>query len=125
MSHKDSFIALVERLLNTEYDATGIDINGALDYFNWLKTEDKRPHPIITESGAKVLQFMQRNRRLYNNVFKAKEIAEGLDTSSHSVSGSMRKLVAEGFVEKIGQNPVAYSITDKGIQAKATDYLAP
>lgn len=33
---------------------------------------------------------------------------------SRSVSGSMKKLITEGFVEKIGSDPVAYAITEKG-----------
>jgi predicted transcriptional regulator len=34
--------------------------------------------------------------------------------NSRTVSGAMRKLVTDGFVEKIGENPVIYSITEKG-----------
>ena len=30
------------------------------------------------------------------------------------VSGAMRKLVTDGFVEKVGQDPVIYSITENG-----------
>ena len=45
---------------------------------------------------------------------KSKEIAEALFVSSRSVSGAMRKLVTDGFVEKIGQDPVMYSLTEKG-----------
>ena len=30
------------------------------------------------------------------------------------VSGSIRKLVADGFVEKLGDEPVIYGITEKG-----------
>jgi large conductance mechanosensitive channel protein len=45
---------------------------------------------------------------------KAKEIAEGMFISSRAVSGSMRKLVSDGYVEKIGADPVMYLITEKG-----------
>jgi DNA-binding HxlR family transcriptional regulator len=34
--------------------------------------------------------------------------------SARSVSGSMRKLVTEQYVEKVGQNPVTYKLTDLG-----------
>ena len=47
-------------------------------------------------------------------LFKAKDIAEGLFISSRTVSGAMRKLVSDGFVEKVGQDPVIYTITEKG-----------
>ena len=34
--------------------------------------------------------------------------------SSRTVSGTLRKLVTDGFCEKIGQDPVIYTITEKG-----------
>ena len=34
--------------------------------------------------------------------------------SSRTVSGAMRKLVTDGFVEKIGQDPVMYTLTEQG-----------
>ena len=49
-----------------------------------------------------------------DNLLKARDIAEGLFVSSRTVSGSMRKLVADGFVEKVGQDPAIYTITEKG-----------
>lgn len=45
---------------------------------------------------------------------KSKEIAENLLISSRAVSGSMRKLVSDGFVEKVSQNPIVYTLTEKG-----------
>ena len=46
--------------------------------------------------------------------YKARDIAQGMFIASKSVSGAMRKLVTDGYVEKIGQNPVVYMITEKG-----------
>ena len=66
----------------------------------------------MTESGEKVLTWMLENEKAYSNVFSAKTIGEGLFTSSRMVSGAMRKLVADGYVEKNGQNPVSYSLTE-------------
>lgn len=113
MTNKESFILMVEDLLDA------VDINdmpeGAIKYFNELKEEKTTNQKTeLTENGAKVLKFMQENYQKYNNIFKAKEIGEGLFTSGRSVSGSMKKLIAEGFVEKIGGDPVSYAITDKG-----------
>lgn len=42
-------------------------------------------------------------------------IGESLGVGSRSVSGSMRKLVTDGYVEKSGSNPTVYKITNKGI----------
>ena len=47
-------------------------------------------------------------------MLKAKDIAEAIAVSSRQVSGAMRKLVIDGYVEKIGQDPIVYAITDKG-----------
>lgn len=118
MTKKEAFIKMVESLIDP------LDINElkeddetkmAIDFFQELKeNKASTPKPEITENGAKILAYMQENYQKYNNVFKAKEIGEGLFVSSRSVSGSMKKLITEGFVEKIGSDPVAYSITDKG-----------
>ena len=51
-------------------------------------------------------------------MMKAKEIAEGMFVGSRAVSGAMRKLVADGFVEKVGENPVMYALTDAGRNIK-------
>ena len=48
-----------------------------------------------------ILKYMQEN-------------ADGLFISSRTVSGSIRKLVTDGYVEKIGQDPVIYTLTEKG-----------
>ena len=37
--------------------------------------------------------------------------------TSRTASGAMRKLVTDGYLEKVGENPVVYSITEKGISA--------
>ena len=46
--------------------------------------------------------------------WKARDIAEGLFISSRTVSGAIRKLVNDGFVEKNGKDPVVYTITEAG-----------
>ena len=85
----------------------------AMTYFESLK-KDKGHSKAITENGIKILQYMQENWESRNNLFKAAEIGEGLFMSGRSVSGSMRKLVADGYVVKEGKDPVCYSITDSG-----------
>ena len=45
---------------------------------------------------------------------KSREIAEYLGVSSRGVAGSMRKLVSDGFVEKVSQDPIIYTLTEKG-----------
>ena len=57
---------------------------------------------------------MQKNKDSYNNLFQSKTIGEAIGISSRTVSGAMRKLVTDGYVEKLGQNPVTYSLTNTG-----------
>ena len=120
MTKKEAFIRMVEDLMDPldiselkEDDETRM----AVEFFEELKSGKTAasPKPEITENGAKILKYMQENYQKYNNVFKSKEIGEGLFISSRSVSGSMKKLVTEGFVNKIGSDPVAYEISQKGI----------
>ena len=65
----------------------------------------------LTENGALVLKYLQTADSL---TFKARDIGEGIGLSSRTVSGALRKLVNDGFVEKFGENPTIYSITEKG-----------
>ena len=51
----------------------------------------------------------------------SKEMAEALTASSRTVSGAMRKLVTDGYVDKVGADPVVYAITEKG---KAVEWEA-
>lgn len=65
----------------------------------------------ITDNGKLVLKYMQDNNI---RMAKSKDIAEGLGISSRAVSGTLRKLVNDGFAEKIGKDPVIYTLSEKG-----------
>ncbi len=71
----------------------------------------KNDKPEITDSGKIILDYMQKSDL---PMFKAKDIADGLFISSRAVSGSLRKLVTDGFCEKVGTDPVVYTLTEKG-----------
>lgn len=68
----------------------------------------------MTENGVKILKIMQDNFEKYINIFTSKNIGEILFMSPRSVSGSMKKLITDGLVEKIGSNPVSYGLTELG-----------
>lgn len=68
----------------------------------------------ITENGSKILKIMQNNFEKYNNIFTSKNIGEFLFMSPRSVSGSMKKLITDGYVIKLGLNPVSYGLTELG-----------
>ena len=80
-------------------------------YLNILK-ERKNEKPIISEKGKVVLKCLQDHPETI--MWKAKDIAEYINSTSRGVSGTMRKLVSDGFCESVGANPIVYKITEKG-----------
>lgn len=77
---------------------------------------DEIAHPSraqeMTKNGAAVLEYLQGRKD--EEALTAKTIGDEMGVSSRSVSGAMRKLVSDGYVEKIGTNPSVYRITEKG-----------
>lgn len=105
-----------------------------LNYFDWLVANCKEPvvipdevkefydilrsqqdkhidKPLFTETGLQILEYLKAQDA---RSLKAKDIADGMEISSRKVSGSIRKLVTDGFVEKYSANPVVYTLTEKG-----------
>ena len=69
----------------------------------------------FTETGIKILKAMQENEEKYLNIFSAKQLGELLFISPRSISGSMRKLINDNYVEKIkGSGGISYCLTDEG-----------
>ena len=117
MNKKEKFIELVNKLLDDVGAAVDDEYNEykeALEYFEILKAEKENNKPPFTENGAKILKYIQDNYEQFNNMFKAKDIGEGTMMSSRGASGAMRKLVTDGYLEKIGTDPVIYALTEKG-----------
>ena len=111
MTKKEIFIQEIGDYINNN----DIQLSSeAIEYFEDLSKE--KPKEKFTENGAKILKYLQENSE--NQIFKAKDIGEALSISGRSASGSMRKLISDGYVEKIGQNPVTYKITSLGIEVK-------
>jgi len=114
MSKKEIFLKMVEELV-IEATAAGKVLDAdALVYLEALKTSKEKDKPKFTDNGKLIMSFMKENFEPVNNLFKAKDIAEGIFVSSRSVSGSIRKLVTDEYVEKIGQDPIVYSLTTLG-----------
>lgn len=119
MTNKEIFITTVEELFEVHPEVP----SAAIEYFNTLKTSQEKEKPPFTENGAKVLKWMQENHPSFNNIFKAKDIADGLFIpSSRTASGALRKLITDGYASKIAGNPVCYSLTDLG---KTVEVIAP
>ena len=122
MNTKELFIKVVDAILKdvelTDYVNffSEDELNIAFDFWEKFKASPQATenNDKLTENGAKVLKWMQENEVTMANTFTSKEIAEGLFTSGRSIAGSMRKLVANEYVDKTGKNPIQYSLTDKG-----------
>lgn len=119
MSKKQEFIKYIKELI----EKTNIPMSDEVSvYWEAFQSETGEVNkPAFTDSGKLILQYMQDN--LDTSMLKARDIAEGLFISSKKVSGAMRKLVTDGYVEKVGQNPTIYMITEKGktVQLKETE----
>ena len=111
MSKKEKFIKAVDEALFSKVEPCDIDPD-VLAYWDALKGKGEEEKPMFTDNGKLVLKYMQENANI--PMMKAKDIGEGLFISSRAVSGSIHKLVTDGFVEKVGQDPVVYSLTEKG-----------
>ena len=113
MSKKQEFIKYVEELMyyTRKMDAPVMNEDAEL-YWNVFCSEQEVEKPMFTDNGKLILQYMKDHQA--DGMWKARDIAEGLFINSRAVSGAMRKLVSDGFVEKVGQDPVVYALTDNG-----------
>lgn len=111
MSKQQEFVNWVEELiLNNSMELQPTE--GAKVYWEALKSADvPSTKPTFTDNGKLILQQMQQ---MPEGMYKARDIAEALFIAPKSVSGAMRKLVTDGYVEKVGKDPIMYSITEKG-----------
>lgn len=84
------------------------------EFYDMLKSSQEKftDRPEFTENGLLVLEYMKNNLDIKS--MKAKDIADGIGLPSRRISGAMRKLVSDGYVEKFGQNPVIYTLSNKG-----------
>ena len=125
MNSREAFIKLIQSEI---FDKEDIYIDNddelfslAKQYFETLKNVSSKEPKLITENGMKILKYAQENKGTYNNIFTARGMGDGIGIGSKVVSGAMRKLVTDGFFEKVGANPVSYSITEKGMNFSEFD----
>lgn len=119
MTKKDAFITIVKKEI---FDNPTIYVENypelyedAKIYFDVLSSGSAATDkPKFTLIGSKVLAFMRDNKDKYNNLFTAKNMAEELGIASRSISGGCRKLVNDGYLEKLGDSPVTYALTEAG-----------
>jgi DNA-binding MarR family transcriptional regulator len=111
MSKKQEFIKYVNELI-TAAPAVQPNEDAKLYWDAFCGLDENGEKPLFTDNGKLILKFLQEHQE--TPMWKARDIAEGLFISSRAVSGAMRKLVTDGFVEKVGQDPTIYSLTNNG-----------
>jgi DNA-binding MarR family transcriptional regulator len=109
MTKKQEFIEFVKDYMAECKDEMSENVRLYWEAFCNTQENEK---PAFTDNGKLILKFLQDNQQ--TAMWKAKDIGEGLFISSRMVSGAMRKLVTDGYVEKVGENPVIYSLTENG-----------
>lgn len=109
---KQEFIDFLNALMEAAPEVAKSKMTPNVKAYIDVLSSDVVDKPVLTDGGKQILAYLQQNPDKI--AVKAREIAEDLFISSRTVSGSMRKLVNDGFVEKIGESPVVYTITTKG-----------
>ena len=112
MSKKSKFIEAIQDAFFSKVDINELDPD-IVSYWNALKGTNDDDKPTFTDNGKLIMKYLQE-LPADAPMMKAKEIAEGMFVSSRAVSGAMRKLVMDEYVEKVGKDPVVYTITEKG-----------
>lgn len=111
MTNRQKFIDEIENILKeSHYEILSDE---ALAYFEELKS-GKASVGGMTDTGLKILLWLQQNTSVGQEYFSAKAIGEGLFITSRGVSGATRKLITDGFLVKEGKNPVTYALTTQG-----------
>lgn len=109
MARKDSFINYVEKVM----EIAKIEMDEeAKSFWEALKVKEETEKSMFTENGKMVLKFLQDNQD--TETWKAKDIGEQMGISSRTASGAMRKLITDGYVDKVGKDPVLYVLTENG-----------
>lgn len=105
---KNIFIETVESL----FAAYPLNVpSEALDFFEDYKKGKSTNKKMFTEKGINLIKEM----REINDWITAKAVGDRLDISGRSISGTFRKLVEDGYVEKRAGSPASYKITEKGM----------
>lgn len=117
MTKKQKFVEVIQKeifdrsdIYSENYPEIWEDL---VNYWEAFKGKEEAEKPAFTDNGKLILKFMQEHSNDMP-MCKARDIGEGLFISSRAVTGAIRKLVTDGYIEKIGQDPVVYSLTEHG-----------
>lgn len=116
---KQEFINFVVTLMNANPELTNkIYTEDVKSYFEaFCNSEQNSKSDAVTKAGTPVLQFFQEREKVdgERKGYRSSEIAELMGRASKGISGSMRKLVTDGYIAKIDDTkPIVYILTEKG-----------
>lgn len=110
---KQEFLDFIKALMKANPEVTKEKLTPNVQAYLDALTEVEESKTVLTDNGKKILAYMREHTE--QQMWKAREIAMGLFISSRGVSGSMRKLATDGFIEKLNNDsPVIYTLTEKG-----------
>ena len=109
---KKEFLDFVNELMKANPEITKKLMTDEIQAYLDILKETKDDKPILTENGRLILEYLQNHPETH--LWKAKDVADQLGISSRGVSGAFRNLFNDGFCEKLGKDPVIYSLTEKG-----------
>ena len=105
------FLNFVEELIKANPDlATQLRTPNIDIYLDTLRNEPDKP--ALTENGKAILKVLQDEFTTVS--FKSADVAASMGISARGISGALRKLVNDGFCDKIGKDPITYTLTEKG-----------
>lgn len=110
---KTEFLNFLHKLMEASPEIVEEYMTDTLKQYLDILENNKSEKPEMTENGRRILEFLQ-NYGDSAKLWKAKDIAQELGVTSRGVSGSIRKLVTDGYCEKLGTSPAVYTITEKG-----------
>ena len=116
---KEEFIKFVEELMKQNPTVTKqLYTENIRVYFEAMKNPAESPKSgEVTKAGVPILKCLQDEIKTlgHKKGYKASDIAQIMGISPKGVSGSIRKLVTDGYVEKVEDTkPAIYLLTDKG-----------
>ena len=109
---KQEFLNFIDELMKASPELTEKLMTENIQAYLDVLREQKDTKPLVTDNGKVILKFLQDNVDV--KLWKSKDLAEQIGLSSRCVSGTLRKLVNDGFCDKLGASPIIYCLTEKG-----------
>lgn len=110
---KEEFVKFLQKLMDANPELTESMMNENIKtYIEVLMSDETKDKPLFSENGLIVFKFLRENTE--TTAWPAKAIAAEVNLTSRQVSGCARKLVNDGFLEKVSTNPVYYALSQKG-----------